>query len=224
MRHPYLRRALMSLLLAGALPLAAQAAAPKDRSIDNEISADLAEARDEVRVELAKARRELETGNLEVGDSLHFSKSGRRARDKDPSLPKAEITPAGDFLIDGKPVAINGRQRQELLVYRGQVIEIAKAGLDIGERSAQVALDAVDGGLFSLLVGAMTGSLERRIEKTVMQTVEPGVRQICRSLPALHESQQRLSASLPQFRPYATLEADDAENCEKDVRREFATR
>jgi hypothetical protein len=224
MRHPYLRRALMSLLLAGALPLAAQAAAPKDRSIDNEISADLAEARDEVRLELAKARRELETGNLEVGDSLHFSKSGRRTRDKDPSLPKAEITPAGDFLIDGKPVAINGRQRQELLVYRGQVIEIAKAGLDIGERSAQVALDAVDRGLFSLLVGAMTGSLERRIEKTVMQTVEPGVRQICRSLPALHESQQRLSASLPQFRPYATLEADDAENCEKDVRREFATR
>ena len=74
------------------------------------------------------------------------------------------------------------------------------------------------------MVGAMTGSLERRIEKAVRETVEPGVRQICRSLPALMESQQRLSSSLPQFRPYATLEADDAKDCENDVRREFATR
>ncbi len=224
MRHPYLRRALMSLLLVAALPLAAQAAVPKDRGIDSEISADLAEARDEVRVELAKARRELDTGNLEVGDNLRFGKSGKRRHDRERALPKAEITPRGDFLIEGNAVAIDAQQRQELLFYRSQVIAIAKAGIDIGERSAQVALDAVDRGMFSLLFGAMTGSLERRIEKTVRQTVEPGVRQICRSLPALRDSQQRLSASLPQFRPYATLEADDAENCENDVRREFATR
>ena len=72
--------------------------------------------------------------------------------------------------------------------------------------------------------GAMTGSLERRVEKTVRETVEPGVRQICRSLPALMDSQQGLSASLPSFRPYATLEADDVEDCEREVRREFATR
>lgn len=224
MRHPTIRRAVMSLLLAAALPLAAQAAAPKDSSIDSEISADLAEARDEVRVELAKARRDLETGNLEVGEGLRFGKSGKRNDAKERTLPKAEITPRGDFLIEGKAVAIDVQQRQELLRYRGQVIDIAKAGIDIGERSAQVALDAVDRGMFSLLFGAMTGSLERRIEKTVRQTVEPGVRQICRSLPALRDSQQRLSASLPQFRPYATLEVDAAEDCEKEVRQEFATR
>ncbi len=224
MRHPSIRRALMSVLLVAALPLAAQAAAPKDTTIESEISADLAEARDEVRVELAKARRELETGNLDVGDGLRFGTSGKRHDDKERTLPKAEITPRGDFLIEGKAVAIDGQQRQELLRYRGQVIDIAKAGIDIGERSAQVALEAVDRSMFSLLVGAMTGSLERRIEKTVRQTVEPGVRQICRSLPALRDSQQRLSATLPAFRPYATLEADDADNCEKDVRREFAAR
>lgn len=224
MRHPSIRRALMSFLLVAALPLAAQAAAPKHTTIESEISADLAEARDEVRVELAKARRELETGNLDVGDGLRFGTSGKRHDEKERTLPKAEITPRGDFLIEGKAVAIDGQQRQELLRYRGQVIDIAKAGIDIGERSAQVALEAVDRGMFSLLVGAMTGSLERRIEKTVRQTVEPGVRQICRSLPALRDSQQRLSATLPAFRPYATLEADDADNCEKDVRREFAAR
>lgn len=215
---------LMPLLLASLLPLAAPPASAKNGRVDSDIGAELAEARDDVRTELATARRELETGNLQLGDNLRFGKSGKRGTDDGHTLPKAEITPHGDFLIEGRPIAIDSTQRQELLRYRGQVIDIAKVGIDIGERSAQAALDAVDRGMFSLLVGAMTGSLERRVEKTVRQTVEPGVRQICRRLPALRDTQQRLSASLPSFRPYATLDVDDAENCEKDVRREFASR
>ena len=217
-------RMLMTMFLASLLPLAVQTANAGDTRIDNEISADLADARSEVRTELAAARRELDTGNLQLGDSLRFGTSDARASHADRTLPQAEITPQGDFLIEGRPVAIDRHQRQELLLYRGEVIAIAKAGIDIGERSAQAALDAVDRGLFSLMFGAITGSLERRIEKTVRETVEPGVRQICLSLPALRDRQQRLSATLPAFRPYATLEADDVEDCENEMRREFASR
>ena len=217
-------RMLMTMFLASLLPLAVQTANAGDTRIDKEISADLADARSEVRTELAAARRELDTGNLQLGDSLRFGTSDARASHADRALPRAEITPQGDFLIEGKPVAIDRYQRQELLLYRGEVIAIAKAGIDIGERSAQAALDAVDRGLFSLMFGAITGSLERRIEKTVRETVEPGVRQICLSLPALRDRQQRLSATLPAFRPYATLEADDVEDCENEMRREFASR
>jgi len=217
-------RMLMTIFLASLLPLAVQTASAGDTRVDNEISADLADARSEVRTELAAARRELDTGNLRLGDSLRFGKSDARAAHADRALPRAEITPQGDFLIEGKPVAIDRHQRQELLLYRGEVIAIAKAGIDIGERSAQAALDAVDRGLFSLMFGAMTGSLERRIEKTVRETVEPGVRRICRSLPALLDRQQRLSAAVPEFRPYATLEADDVGDCENELRREFASR
>ena len=217
-------RMLMTMFLASLLPLAVQTANAGDTRIDNEISADLADARSEVRTELAAARRELDTGNLQLGDGLRFGTSDARASHADRALPQAEITPQGDFLIEGRPVTIDRHQRQELLLYRGEVIAIAKAGIDIGERSAQAALDAVDRGLFSLMFGAMTGSLERRIEKTVRETVEPGVRQICLSLPALRDRQQRLSATLPAFRPYATLEADDVEDCEDEMRREFASR
>ena len=56
------------------------------------------------------------------------------------------------------------------------------------------------------------------------EQVEPGVRGICRMLPRVMDSQQRLAASLPQFRPYATLEADDVADCENEVRNEFARR
>ena len=216
-----IRTAMLPLLLAGLLPLPAQSAEPAKGPIQRELSAELAQARREVRAELATARAELETENLDVGNSLRLGKAGNAAGE---ALPNAEITPRGDFLIEGKAVAIDAGQREQLLAYRRQVIGIARAGIDIGERSAQAALDAVDRGLFSLMFGAMTGSLKRRIEKTVRETVEPGVRQICLSLPALRDRQQRLSATLPAFRPYATLEADDVEDCENEMRREFASR
>jgi ribosomal protein L29 len=216
-----IRRSPLPLLLAGLLPLAAQAAEPATSGIQKEISAELAEARKEMRAELAAARIELQTGNLEVGNSMRFGKSGKRSADQE-SLPKAEITPRGDFLIAGKAVAIDPHQRQELLAYRGQVIDIALAGIDIGERSAQAALEAVDRGLFSLMLSAMTGSLERNLERTLKASIEPGVRQLCDSLPPLLASQQRLSASVPEFRPYATLEKDDVDGCADEIRREFA--
>lgn len=208
-----------ALALALLLPLGSQAGTVRD-----EVRQDMAEARSEVRTELAKARVELETENLEVGNGFHFGKDGKRKSARDEKLPKAEITPRGDFLIEGKAVAINATQRQQLLGYRGLVIDIAKDGINAGEHAAMAALEATDVSLFSLIWGGMTGSLERRVERTVKQHIEPMVRQICQRLPDVLASQQQLSASLPQFRPYATLERDDVDECEKDIRKDFAMR
>ncbi len=223
MRHI---RMLAITLLAGAPMLAAHAGDTQPSGISHEIRQELAEARKEVRMDLAKAKRELETENLRVDNSLQFGDDHKRkaTRGKHP-LPRAEITPQGDFLIEGKRQAIDASQRRQLLVYRGQVIDVAKTGIDIGQRSADAALDAVgNASLAGLMFGAMTGSLERRVERTVKQQIEPAVRGLCRQVPALQVSQQRLATSLPQFRPYATLEADDVADCEKDVRNEFASR
>lgn len=209
----------LPLLLAGLLPAAY--AAPALAGNDGVLASELAEARKEVQRELAKARTELETGNLEVGRSLRFGSQDRRARN---DLPRAEITPEGDFLIEGEAVAINADQRRQLLDYRSQVVQLALAGIELGEVSAQAALEVVDRNMFSLLVGAMTGSLERKIEKTVMASLQPGLESLCRSLPALLDTQDRLAASLPEFRPYATLRAEDVDDCEEEVRREFARR
>lgn len=220
MRHAIRRPLLMPLLLATLMPLSAMAD-DSPGSIRQEVSAELAEARREVRTELAEARRKLEAENLEIGNGLRIGeKSDAPRRD----LPKAEISPRGDFLIEGKSVAVDEAQRRDLLAYRRQVLDVALVGLDIGEQTAQAALEAVDRGLFSLMFSALTGSLERRIEKTVMDNVGPAVSQICDSLPALYVTQQRLHASLAEFRPYATLEPDAAKDCRRDMQREFARR
>lgn len=217
-----------SLHLAGCAALlclllpAADASGPEKETVRGEIGRELADARREVREELAAARVELKTGNLDVGNSLRFGDSGTVSSDATDRERKAEITPEGDFLIEGEAVAIDDAQRRELLAYRGQVIDIALAGMDIGEHAALAAIDSVDRGMFRLLFSALSGRLERDMEKTITGLVQPVVLQICSSLPALYESQQRLAVSVPDFGPYANLDPDEASNCEADVRREFA--
>ena len=211
--------------LATCLPLTAWSASPgSDDSIRSEIRRDLDDARREIRTDLAKARADLETENLDVGNSLQFGGDARSTKKSGAPLPKAEITPQGDFLIDGRAVTVDAAQRRQLLAYRGQVIDVARSGIDIGEVAALAAVDSVDRGVFSLMVGAMTGSLERRIERSVRSTVGPSVAQICDRMPALREAQQQLAADLPEFRPYARLQAGDEASCHNAVRREFARR
>lgn len=220
-----MKSAAFSVIAALALGLSPIAwSAPPQDGVRDEVRRELADARQEIRTELANARAELETENLDVSESLQFGRDGRRKRDRDAKLPSAAITPRGDFLVDGRAVALDANQRQQLLAYRGLVIEIARAGIDLGEVTAMAAVDAVDRGAFRLMLSAMTGSLERRIERTVRQTVEPGALQICARMPALHAAEQQLAADLPAFRPYARLEAREADACRDEVRRSFASR
>lgn len=208
-----------TLCLLLTLPLAAQAR-PASSDIGTGISEDLDQARKEMRADLAQARKELQTENLRLDNNLRFAGQGK---DKATELPPAEITPQGNLLIGGEIQQIDARQRQQLLAYRQQVVAVALSGIDIGQRGAEVAIDAVDGSWVGLLFGAMTGRLERRIERVVKEQVQPAVLAICAQLPTLMASQQELAASLPEFRPYANLEQDDVDNCEDEVRSEFAS-
>lgn len=206
-----------AVLLLALSPLAAQAG-----DIHDEIRSELKEARAEVRTELAEERAKLERENLSLRDSLQFGRRHHWPDANRDAIPEAEITPQGDLLVDGKAVAIDAGQRAMLLDYRGQVIALAKKGIDAGERAAMLALEATDVGLFRMFVGAMTGSLERKVRHAVEREVKPAVLEICRDLPRLRQTQQALAASIPEFAPYATLEERDVRHCERDVQREFA--
>jgi hypothetical protein len=210
------RKHIAALVLALS-PLAAQA------TVHDEVASDLDQARQEVRTEMAQERAKLDSENLSL-DGLHFGKDDRREARERRNRPKGEITPAGDLLIDGKAVAVDAAQRRQLLDYRTQVIRIAKTGIDAGEHAAMVAIDLTNVSLFHLIVGGLTGSLERRVEASVKRDIEPAVLQICRQLPQLRDSQQALAASVPEFRPYATLDDEDLEDCENDIRNDLAIR
>ena len=214
-----MKRTHIAALFVALSPLVAQAG-----TVRNEVSKDLDDARQEIRTEMAQERAKLGRENLTLGDGPHFGKEDKGDAAKRRNLPKGEITPRGDLLIDGKAVVLNAGQRRQVLDYRAQVIDIARTGIDAGEQAAMLAIEVTDVSLFRLIVGGLTGSLERRVEATVKKEIQPMVLQICHRLPQLRDSQQALAASVPEFSPYATLDSDDVENCERDMRKDLATR
>lgn len=161
---------------------------------------------------MRKVRQELETRNLDVGDVTRMVSGGRDSGNA-AGAGKAQITPTGDLLIGGKPVSVTPRQRAMLLDYRKQVIAVAETGMALGVKGADLAGTAV----LDTFSGLMQGNVDeagKRID-AAGQRIAAQARQICMQLPALLDSQQQLAASLPAFKPYATMTRADLADCRK---------
>lgn len=164
---------------------------------------------------IGQARSELATSNISISDGIDINISGYRMR-RPQGTPSAEISPAGDLLIEGKPVAVTPAQRAELLQYRAHVIAIAEAGMAVGVKGADIAgeaLTGVAGAIFSGDKGAQ--AFEQRMEAKGA-LIEAEAMKICAQLPPLLASQQRLADSLPAFKPYATMTQADVDDCAKE--------
>ncbi len=146
-----------------------------------------------------EARKELATGNIEIS--------------KDQQT-KAEITPQGDLLIQGKQITANAEQRKLLLEYRGHIAGIATAGIDIGLQGADLAGKAVGEALKGVLTGN-TDQIEQKIEAEA-EGIEKAALQLCKLLPAMKVTQDKLAAAMPEFKPYATMDQSDVDDCGKD--------
>ena len=171
--------------------------------------------------ELEKARKELHEGNITLdGEGPGITVNGREygSERNGSNLPKAEITPQGDLLIEGRPVSIDDRQRALLLDYRGQVIAIADAGIAIGGKGVDLAGDALQHAVGAIFTGN-TGELEKQVEAQA-DKLKAEAMVLCKQLPPMLETQQQLAASLPEFRPYATMTREDIDDCLKDLEKE----
>jgi hypothetical protein len=150
-----------------------------------------------------KASAKLATGNVNISSN-------------DDNAPKAEITPQGNFLVAGKPVTLNATQRNEMLAYRAQLLEIARQGIAIGKQGAKLGVNAAG----EAIAGVFSGESEQQVRQRV-EAQASGIRQaaakICDQLPAMMKSQQTLAADVPAFKPYANLTPGKIEDCRKDA-------
>ena len=128
--------------------------------------------------------------------------------------PKAAITPKGELLIDGKPVAMNDAQRKLALDYRAGVTAIAEAGIDIGLQGADLAGKAVTEALAGVFSGK-SDEVEKRIEHHA-EGIKASAVKLCTKLPALLDAQNRLAEAVPEFKPYASMTQGDIDDCGKD--------
>lgn len=191
-----LRTSFLTALLC--LPLVACGERPQTGAPATDTAATDTRLGQKIREATNKAREEMATKNISI------SRSG---------TPKAEITPAGDLLIEGKPVEVNAEQRELLLQYRGQIIKVAEAGIDIGVQGANLGMKAAGEALKGIFSGN-TDEIEARVNEEARQ-IEANARKICEQMPAMRDTQQALAAVLPAFQPYARMDQNDIDDCHK---------
>lgn len=197
---------LMPCCLASALLLVAcQPAQDKDTSasaaIVTEVKEEVRKGLDEARKEVEAARQELATENLSLN------------RKDAENLPKAEITPAGDLLIDGKAVTTTPEQKALVLAYRAQLLDVVGDGMAIGMEGAQIGIDTAAAALKGALSGQSGDEVGKQAEAAAEAKIKPMVEQLCKRLPGLLAAQQTLASALPEFKPYATLDQSDVDDC-----------
>lgn len=168
----------------------------------------------EVRKGIEQAKKELVTQDISVG-SVHFGNDHQRHDDD--SRPKAVITPQGVLVIADKPIDATPEQHAMLVDYRQQIIGIAEAGMDIGASGADIGVAAAK----QAILGAFTGKSDKEIEagiKPQTDQIQAAAMQLCKRLPGMLVSQQKLAAAMAAFKPYATMTQQDVDDCGKDMK------
>ena len=162
-----------------------------------------------------EARRKLATENIRLKEGIDIDINGVKfGKDVPGNLPEAEITPQGDLLIAGKQVELDARQRRLLLDYRAGIVAIAETGMDIGVQGADLGMKAASEAIAGVFSGDTSG-IEQRVEAEA-EKIKASAQALCDQLPGLLASQDALAAALPAFKPYATMDRQDVDDCEVD--------
>ncbi|MBD8898412.1 hypothetical protein [Rhodanobacter sp. DHG33] len=171
----------------------------------------------EVQKGIDQAKQELLTQDISVG-SVHFRDKGQQHDDgdDDSKLPKAVITPQGTLVIAGKPIDATPEQHAMLLEYRQQIIGIADAGMDIGASGADIGVAAAKQAILGAFLGKSDKDIEASIKPQTDQ-IQAAALRLCKRLPDMLVSQQKLAAAMPAFQPYATMTQKDVDDCGKDM-------
>jgi hypothetical protein len=201
-------------LLACSQPSAPPAppSAPPSPTVDNNAPSTLIGRK--VGQAISEARAELRTKNITISDGFDLNVNGHHMH-RDTGLPKAEISPQGDLLIEGKSVAINASQRTQLINYRGHIVAIADAGMQIGAKGADIAGVALNGVVGAIFGGKQGEANFKQRMDAQGKKIEVEAMKLCMQLPPMLASQQALAASLPAFKPYATMTQGDIDDCSK---------
>jgi hypothetical protein len=203
--------AVATALLIASLPLLSACRAEPDPTPAAKAAGD---ATQEVAKALSDAKTEIGTETKKALDEARVKLDGENITISDGDeggKPKAEITPQGDFLIEGRKIAVNAEQRALLVQYRGQIATIAKAGIDIGMQGADLGVKAAGEALKGILSGDTKG-VEAHVEKESAK-IEAATMKLCDHMPAMLATQRALAEKLPEFKPYATMTQRDIDDC-----------
>jgi hypothetical protein len=166
---------------------------------------------DEAHIKLASSNINLNGEFFSGGHHNVVARMGHK--DAADPRPDAELTPAGDLLIDGKQVSVSTAQHAMLVQYRQAIIVVAETGMNLGVQGADLGGQAIT-EVFNGLMSGHPDQIDKNINAKAGK-IEAAAMQLCKQLKPVQEIQQQLAATLPEFAPYATLKASDIEDCGK---------
>ena len=134
--------------------------------------------------------------------------------------PDAKISADGELTIGGKTVAVNDAQRALLQNYLKEMNAMTADGIAIGKQGAALAGTAVS----EAIKGAINGDgkpVDEKIEAEAKK-IEQQAMQLCKRLVTIKASQDTLADQLPAFKPYATIDDSDVNDCGSDQKDSYA--
>ncbi|QQQ03577.1 YggN family protein [Lysobacter enzymogenes] len=123
----------------------------------------------------------------------------------------AQIGPDGAIAIDGGALALTPAQQALGREFYQQATGMRRDGAAMGKAGAAMAGQALSTVARDLRDGN-TDQTEAKIQAEAAK-LEAQALQLCQRAQALRDAQQRLSAALPQFEPFARLAAGVGDDC-----------
>lgn len=123
----------------------------------------------------------------------------------------ARVSAAGALAIAGKPVAVNPAQRQLLQGYHADALKLQKDGIATGAAGLSTGLHAL-GAVATGLANGDPDSIDSKVNARA-DKVEALARVVCEDFARLYADQGKVTAAIPAFAPYATIEAHDVSDC-----------
>jgi hypothetical protein len=126
---------------------------------------------------------------------------------------RAEIGPSGDLKIRGKDVPVTGAQRQLLVQYSRNLLDMEKRGEAVTGQAWDMAPGIVGIALRDLFTGASDKQINDDASKAAAPLKQEALK-LCDSVKAERKVQDQISDALPAFKPYAVIHQHDTEdNC-----------
>lgn len=118
----------------------------------------------------------------------------------------------GGIEIDGARLDLSSDQQGLAADYHQQAMTLQESAKAIGLQGARVAGTAIS----EVARGLMSGepdSIGERVDKEA-SVIEAQARQLCHQLRQLRDTQDALGSAVPAFKPYGTIDARTADDCD----------
>jgi hypothetical protein len=123
----------------------------------------------------------------------------------------ADITAAGELSIAGKSIAITATQSELFKRYYASALAMRDHGIAAGEAGVATANKAIT-SVASNLASGNPEKIDAEVNASAAK-VKAQADKVCDDLGQIRSIQETLAAQLPAFRPYALINASEANDC-----------